>query len=371
MLQETAAATEAARRLPPEHFDALSEAGIFRMMAPERHGGLEADFETQCDVLAEIGRGCGSSSWVATIFSAMTWLACTFPDEAQDEIFASGDPRISGVFAPTGIATAKDDGLVVNGRWGFNTGCHGAEWTVLNALLEIDGEPGPPRCVIVPSKELTILDDWYASGMAGTGSNTIVAEDVYVPAHRQQPLPEMIEGRFPEDRRNADGPYFNLPLAPVLIVNACGTPVGIARGAMEAFLERLPGRAIAFTDYTKQAEAPVTHLKVGEAALKLESADAHMRRSCALLDEHPGGPMSRDARIKARAHVSHATLLAREIVDLLFSASGATSIQPQVPIQRFQRDIQALSNHGIMSPSTTTELFGRILCGQEPNTTLY
>jgi hypothetical protein len=69
--------------------------------------------------------------------------------------------------------------------------------------------------------------------------------------------------------------------------------------------------------------------------------------------------------------VSYATGLAREAVDRLFSASGATSIQPQVPIQRFQRDIQALSNHAIMSPSTTTELYGRHLCGLEPNTTLY
>jgi alkylation response protein AidB-like acyl-CoA dehydrogenase len=115
----------------------------------------------------------------------------------------------------------------------------------------------------------------------------------------------------------------------------------------------------------------VTHLTVGEAALKIDSADAHVRRACALLDEHTGGPMSIDDRIEARAHISHATQLAREVVDALFRASGATAIQPDVPIQRFQRDIHALANHGIMSPSTTTELYGRHLCGLEPNTNLY
>jgi hypothetical protein len=61
----------------------------------------------------------------------------------------------------------------------------------------------------------------------------------------------------------------------------------------------------------------------------------------------------------------------REVVDTLFFASGASSIQSHVPIQRFQRDAQALSNHGIMLPTTTTELYGRILCGLEPNTVLY
>lgn len=41
-LRERAAASESARRLPPETFDALSEADIFRMTAPKRYGGYEA-----------------------------------------------------------------------------------------------------------------------------------------------------------------------------------------------------------------------------------------------------------------------------------------------------------------------------------------
>ena len=75
--------------MPAAHFDALSEAGVFRMSAPKRFGGYEADFQTQCDVLAEIARGCASTSWVGTIFSAMAWLASVFPDEAQEELFAT------------------------------------------------------------------------------------------------------------------------------------------------------------------------------------------------------------------------------------------------------------------------------------------
>src|SRR6185295_3165393 len=102
MLRSGAEETEKARRVAPATLDALSEAGIFRMMAPRRYGGDEADFQTQCDVLAEIARGCPSTSWVATIYSAMAWVVGTFPDEAQDEILSNRDPRISGVFSPTG-----------------------------------------------------------------------------------------------------------------------------------------------------------------------------------------------------------------------------------------------------------------------------
>src|SRR5687768_9259993 len=369
MLLEQAPAAERARRVSDSTFDALSKAGIFAMTAPQRYGGAEADFQTQCDVLAHLARGCPSTSWVATIFSAMSWLAGTFPDRAQEEIFADGDPRISGVFSPTGTGVPQDGGLIVNGRWGFNTGGHGSKWTVVNAVVATDDGIGMPTCVIAPSRDLRRIDDWYASGMAATGSETIVAENLFVPGHRTLPLPHMLEARYPQ-RHNTSNPYFNYPLAPVLTVNAGGTPVGAARGALEAFHERLPGKGITYTNYTNKAEAAVTHLQVGEATLKLESAEAHVRRACALLD-NATSPMTVEARVKSRAHISYATGLAREVVDTLFYASGASSIQSNVPIQRFQRDIQALANHAIMHPQTAIELYGRVLCGLPPNTPLY
>ena len=296
MLRRHAASAEKARRVPQDSFDALSAAGIFTMTAPKAYGGVEADFQTQCDVLAEIARGCPSTSWVATIYSAMSWLVATFPDQAQEEIFATRDPRVSGVFSPTGTAVAKDGGFVVNGRWGYNTGCHGANWTVLNVLV---GEM--PTCMIARSADLKILDDWYATGMSATGSNTVVAENVFVPAYRTQPLPAMLDARYP-DRHTAGNPYFNYPLAAVLTVNAGGTPVGTARGAMDAFLERLPGRGITYTNYTNKAEAPVTHLQLAEASLKLDSSDAHVRLATALLDRSRRVDDDADAREGAGAH---------------------------------------------------------------------
>jgi alkylation response protein AidB-like acyl-CoA dehydrogenase len=369
MLQEQAAASEQARRVSDASFDALSKAGVFLMTAPKKYGGAEADFQTQSEVLAQLARGCPSTSWVATIFSAMSWLAATFPDQAQEEIFGDGDPRISGVFSPTGTAVKKDGGLVVTGRWGFNTGCHGAKWTVLNAVVGT-GADAVPTCVIARSRELTIVDDWYATGMSATGSNTIVADNVFVPGHRCMPLPDMLEARLPP-RHNAANPYFNYPLAPVLTVNAGGTPLGMAQGALEGFLARLPGRGIAYTFYTNKSEAPVTHLQVAEAALTLDSADAHVRRASALLDGRTGGPMSMEDRVTSRAHIAYAMGLVRQAVDTLFYASGASSIQTHVPIQRFQRDVQALANHAIMHTQTALELYGRVLCGLPPNTPIY
>jgi alkylation response protein AidB-like acyl-CoA dehydrogenase len=368
-LLASSAAAEEARRLPQETFDALAAADVFRMTAPKRFGGFEADFVTQCEVLAEVARGSPSASWVSTILSAMSWLVSGFPDEAQEEVFDTRDPRVSGVFSPTGTAIRKSGGYVVSGRWGYNTGGHGGNWTVVNAVLTENGVAGMPHCCLVRSQELDRLDDWHASGMAATGSSTVVARDIFVPEHRVLPLPELVEGRYPR-RHNSSSPYYNYPLASVLTANAAGTPVGIARGALELFRERLPGRTITYTTYATKIEAPVTHLQIGEAALSVDSSDAHMRLACSLLDGANGAPSKFD-RVKLRAHVGAATRYAREAVDTLFYASGASVIQANVPMQSFQRDMQALANHAIMHPQTNVELYGRVLCGLEPNTFLY
>jgi len=49
-------------------------------------------------------------------------------------------------------------------------------------------------------------------------------------------------------------------------------------------------------------------------------------------------------------------------------ASGGSSNYSTVPIQRIQRDITAINLHALNLPATNLELYGRILCGLEPNT---
>jgi alkylation response protein AidB-like acyl-CoA dehydrogenase len=367
LLRENAQRTEEGRRVVDENIEALTDAGVFRMTVGRHFGGYESSLQTQYDVLAAIASGCPSTGWVATILTAMLWNAGMFPDEAQDEIFADPRVRIASVFAPGGEARAVDGGVVVTGRWPFNTGCLHSQWAILTALLP-DATGGlAPTSLLIPYSELTILDDWDATGMAGTGSNTTVADEVFVPSHRILPLAAQMTLEIPSER-NRGTDYWSVPTVSFLIGQAAGAPVGIAQGALQAFMARLPGRAITYTDYTSQADAPVTHLQVGEAIMKIHSADAHGRRAIDLAAGAPLGDFTLEDRALVRAHAAHATMLAREAVDVLFRASGASSIQSSVPIQRFQRDIQALSNHAFLTDATSLELLGRVVCGLEPNT---
>jgi alkylation response protein AidB-like acyl-CoA dehydrogenase len=139
---------------------------------------------------------------------------------------------------------------------------------------------------------------------------------------------------------------------------------------MEAFMERLPGRKITYTSYDDQREAPITHLQLAEASLKIDQAEFHSYRVADLLDAKSaaGEPWKIEERARARAEVGVVCQLAKEAVDLLFGASGGSSIYESVAIQRIARNVTTANLHALMYPPTAFELYGRVLAGLEPNT---
>jgi alkylation response protein AidB-like acyl-CoA dehydrogenase len=369
LLRKHASWTEENRRLHDETIEALTDAGVFKLRRPKHFGGYEVDNRTLVDVGAALGQGCGSSSWVASVYWIPTWMACQFPDEVQDEVFATPDVRVCGTLSPSGMAMPADGGVVVNGKWGFISGALHAQWQEIIAILvPPEGEPYPIMA-LVPISDLLIVDDWHTSGLRGTGSVSTVAKDLFIPQERIMPLPAVLQGQI-ASKRNAASPVYRAPLLPIASAASVGTMLGIAKGAQDAFFNRLPDRKITYTGYESQREAPITHFQVAENALKTDQAEFHAHRLATLVDTkgEEGTEWKLEERARTRADVGAVVRLVKEAVDILATASGGSSIYSGIPIQRINRDIQAVNQHALMHPNTNFELYGRVLCGLEPNT---
>ncbi len=369
VLRAKALWAEEHRRLHDDAVDALAEAGAFKLRTPKRYGGYEADTRTLVEFATEIGRADGAASWVASVYWIPTWMASQFPDEVQDEVFATPDVRVCGTLSPSAMAAPADGGIVVNGRWNFISGAHHAQWQEIIAIMvPPEGEPYPVMA-LVPITDLLVVDDWHASGLKGTGSVTTVARDVFVPRQRVLPLLDVLKGGA-AGTANAGAAIYSPPLLPVAAASSVGTVIGMAKAAQDTFLKRLPNRKITYTSYESQREAPLTHLQVAEAAQTVDEAEFHAHRLADLVDGKAGTGQEwgLEERARARADLGSAVRLAKTAIDLLASASGGSSIYRDVPIQRLTRDIQAVNLHALMQPNTNAELYGRVLCGLEPNT---
>jgi len=364
-LRERALGTEQERRVPDEVVAALADAGIYRMNVPRRYGGYQTRLRTQVDALAEIAAGCGSTAFTALIQAGCSFIAALFPDEAQDEIFTGPDVRVGGTLIPDATAVATAGGYVVNGTSGFATGCRHADWHLLTARVE--SADGPPEVLwtAVPMAELEILDDWHVSGLAGSGSNSVVARDVVVPAHRILPVGPLLSGEFPS-KSNADDPFYRMPVLLMFCAWTAPNALGLARAALEEFTGRIHRRGITYTFHQRQNEATVTHLQAAEAAMKISCAELLTSDFVARIEA--GEPYSQEERARIRAQNGYVARLCKEAVDLLASASGASSLHQEVPMQRAVRDVQALNLHSFVNPATNLELYGRVLSGLDAGT---
>ncbi|WBB78691.1 acyl-CoA dehydrogenase family protein [Micromonospora sp. WMMD882] len=369
LLQKHASWAEENRRMHDEVVEALAEAGMFRMRIPKRYGGYESDTRTQAEVTAELARGDGSVGWTMSVWTIPGWMVGLFPDEAQDEVFATRDVRVCGTLSPSAEATPTEGGYVVNGQWGFISGALHSHWQEIIAMAPTpDGASMWPIMALVPMSDLQIVDDWHTAGMRGSGSVSTVARDVFVPQHRVLPLPLILQGQY-ASALNADSPMYRAPLLGVANASSVGTILGLARAARDTFFERLPNRKITYTSYEKQADAPLTHLQVAEATLKMDQAEFHAHRLTTLVDDKSltGEPWTLEERARSRADIGAVCELGKAAVDIFAMASGGSSIYTSAPIQRIARDVTTVNLHALMLPSTNYELYGRVLCGLEPN----
>ena len=154
-LRERAAIPDRTRTIPQETHEAFVDAGFYRILQPARYGGYEADLETMIDVAAELGRGCGSSTWVFTNLLMQTWINGRKDRRAQEELWAD-DPNAQTASSfpdPAAEIREVDGGFAVSGEWHYSSGIDFASWN--NLQLFFKPEKGPPFVAFAMCRKAT------------------------------------------------------------------------------------------------------------------------------------------------------------------------------------------------------------------------
>jgi 3-hydroxy-9,10-secoandrosta-1,3,5(10)-triene-9,17-dione monooxygenase len=375
-LENNAEETDRLRHLPDANVRALQETGLCRLMMPKRLGGYETDIRTYIEVIAELGRGCGSTAWTASLLNVCAWLTSLFPERAQREVWGSNpDAWVAGSLAPKGDARQKDGGQkdggwLVSGRWPWASGCLHAQWAACGILMKNEkGEMANLGLSLIPMTDLIIEDTWHMAGMKGTGSNTIVAKDVFVPQHRFLPYPGAFQGVYRTEFK--DEALYRAAFVPFTILILIGSQLGVAKAALDFTIANASKRGVTHTHFAKQSESAGFQMQVAEAAMRIESAYLHAFRAADDLDRDAAASRHPDltARARVRADAALVAKYCREAVDLLVSAHGTSSLADSNRLQRLWRDIHVASHHAITEWQVNLEIYGKALLGVEPNIT--
>ena len=370
--RERAEATERDRRVSDEIVDQIRDAGLFRVLQPEARGGYEYGMDDLVEISAMIGRGCGSSAWVYGILSIHQWFVACMHKEAQDEFWADPDAIAAGSYPPVGKTVRVDGGFRTSGAWGFTSGCDFAQWFFVGTIVPpADGNGSPaPMFLLVPRADVRIEDTWHTMGLAGTGSKTVVAEDLFVPAHRALAVAELAAGTCPGTLINTN-PFYRQSFLSVLPTALIAPILGMAEGALADFISTVKVRetrgAVAGGN-RRMAEFATVQSRVAEATGCIDAARLMLHRD---LDEAFGAAVrgeqtGLDLRLRNRLDHAFSARLLLQAIDALFAASGGQSIFLDKPIQRAWRDAHAAGSHLSLNWDAVSTMYGQFALGLPP-----
>jgi alkylation response protein AidB-like acyl-CoA dehydrogenase len=369
LLAKNAAQTEIDRRVVEENIQAIKDAGLFKITVPKRFGGYEVPIWTKMEVSAALAEACGSTAWITALTNVCNWYVSTMSDQAQQDVFgADPDARVAGVLAPSPDVEKVDGGYIVSGRWAWSSGSLHASWA-LGGIIQLgpDGAPIDIGTVIMPMDELTIEDTWFVAGMKGTGSNTVVAERIFVPDHRYMSMPAAIAGHYPTE--HTDEALYRSAFIPVLALILVGPLLGLGRAALKLAIDKAPKRAVNYTRLATQRDSTAFQLKMSEAAMTLDDAILHAQRGAGDIDSWAakGELMPYEIRARVRADTGWTSKRVREAISLILDAHGASGFADSSPMQRIWRDANTAGRHAVVNTLVSEEVYGKALLGLGPD----
>ncbi len=338
ILRERAARCEALRRVPDETIADLIESRILRTCQPARFGGSQLGFDTLCEMSLETAQGDGAQAWVAEVYGEHAYLVSLFGDEAQHDVWdGNPDMLISASVVPLGNHVEREKGgYRLSGRWPFVSGVHHAGWIFIAELAATEASK-EMHYFLVPRSEIKIEDDWHTIGMVGTGSNSIILDNSFVPPHRVILSRDVVAGTAPGARVN-QSPLYRMPLMGFGQVALSSVTIGVALGMVEDFKAQL--RTKPGTDLLYGTLAEASAETRAASLLLLDASGSNVRKLMR------GETLGEGDAVATMRNTAYAVTLAKRAANRLFEATGGRGIYLSAPMQRSFRDVMSSAAHG-------------------------
>jgi 3-hydroxy-9,10-secoandrosta-1,3,5(10)-triene-9,17-dione monooxygenase len=374
ILRERTARADVDRTIPDETIRELQEAGFFRMLQPKRWGGYECNPIEFFDAAIEIAAACPSTAWVLGVVAVHNWQLALFPEQAQRDVWEGEngvDTLIASSYMPVGKVTRVDGGYRLSGKWGFSSGSDHCQWAFLGAHApKDDGQPQDMFTLLVPRSDYELVDDWFVSGLKGTGSKSVVVDDAFVPEHRIHRMSDAFRLQSPGNELNGS-PLYRIPFGQLFTRTVATPAVGMLQGALDAYV-RLNKQRKGRADGMKAAGDPFNLETCARATLAIREVRTVLRSDWTemMAKVAAGERISIEDRVAYRANAGAATDRMVRALDDLFMASGGSAIFLDQDIQRFFQDIHAARAHHANNPLKTQRNHGGLLMG-EPTTDFF
>lgn len=323
-LRERAMDAARQRRVSDETVALYKSAGLLRILQPPAYGGYAYGQPLFVDVVETLASACGSAGWVYAVLAAHQRLLAFFPPEVQDAVWGRDSETLAcSAFAPTGIAERVAGGYRLSGRFPYSSACDFAQWAIVGG--RIMGETAK-YSFIVPTEKLQIVDDWDTVGLAGTGSKTLVGENIFVP-------PAFVQRTT----------FFEGTTGPV---GLCAAAVGMARGLIDCFIDTY-GRKVSPARGGSLLDSESMQSKIAMSMAEVDGASLLLRRDIKATDEAlaAGNELPLAIQARNRRNQGFAGHQAMQAAHRLFSDAGASAAFTSSRLHQLYLDVRVATLH--------------------------
>lgn len=331
------------REIPSDIAGEIADKGFFRLLVPRSLGGEEIswlDFLRIVQVFAEAN---ASTAWCINQNNVFATNSAKIPENTAREIWSDRRAVVSnGPPISSAEAVPVDGGYRLTGRWNFSSGIRHATWVA--ALVPIkrsdnDGDASTDRnearTMLIPKKDVSLVDIWQVNGLRGTGSFSFEVDDLYVPGARTYAA---------SDAPRESGALYVIPTGSLFSGGFATVALGVARASLDAAIDLASSKASA-PGREPLRDTSTTQRQIGEAEAVWRSARAFLRESTSLVWEGAckNHSLTVHERVQLRLASTHAIRMAAEVVDIAYNVSSSNSIFESNPVQRRFQDVHVIT----------------------------
>jgi alkylation response protein AidB-like acyl-CoA dehydrogenase len=217
------------------------------------------------------------------------------------------------------------------------------------------------RTLLVPASAVTWTDIWNVTGLRGTASDAFSLSGHFV-RHAYSLVRDAPRGG------HEAAPLYRLSSLCIYEIAFAGVALGIARGALDAFV------AVARDKVPRGMKRPlrdnaVVQAGTARAEAGLQSARVYLLHVIDTLwsaVRAPGGSLTLEHRMALRLASTHAIHQACEAVDFAYHSAGTSAIFESHPLERRFRDIHTVTQQ-LQGRMAHFETVGAWMLGGEPD----
>ncbi|MBU6257047.1 MAG: acyl-CoA dehydrogenase family protein [Burkholderiales bacterium] len=368
-LAERAAQAERDGIVPRASVEEIREAGLFKVLQPQRWGGYEMDPRVFYSIQIALAEGCMATAWIYGVIGVHNWQLPLFPAQAQDDVWGR-DPQtlIASTYMPVGKAEKVDGGYRLSGHWSWSSGCEHCEWIFLGGLLPRRDGSGALEHVtfLLPKSDFKIVHNFDVLGLRATASHDIVVENALVPEHRTQRTNDYSDEGCPGRQVNG-GWLYRIPFIQVFQRAVSSACIGALDGAVTMFRERSATHV--GKHGSKSAEDVAAQMAVTQAMMASDEAKLVLYRNYAQVVGYAkeGGRMPVEQRLMQRAQASAVPKRCAELVNEMLRTCAANGVFKSNPLERIFRDLHVARGHIANNADAYARAHGAVMLGL-PNT---